>query len=712
MALIGTIRNNGWILIALMVLALGGFIIMDIVSNAQNYSSGDANTIGKINGQTIERAALENADKLLFSDQGDAYATRQAAWNYLVEKNLIEQEAKELGLGVSSEELKQIMFGPDNLSPNVQKKYTNRQTGQVDGQALMQIRSALEGGQEMNPQFRAFWAELEKETVKDRLQRKLLNAVFKGVYTPNWLAEAVFNESNTRADFLFVKVPYDSIPDADAVPTDADFQAFYDESKETFRTQEEVRFMEYYPIDVLPTAADSANLKAGLEKQLADFRASTNDSVFCLTRNGFYNPYNYFKKVELGTAADLLLSAPLGTVVGPYFADQQRQYRIGKIIDRKAMPDSVKARHILIAAKAPVEFEAASKRIDSIRNLIAGGMRFDSLAKKFSQDPGSGAKGGDLGYFLPGTMVPEFNAVSCFTGTPGKLYKVKTQFGYHLIDILDRKYSGETGVQLAYLAANLEPSEETQAAAKEKAIALASKCKTNDDLRKEVEAMGDGAKIMTTNGMRMNDYNQNMAQALGSPDAVRDMTRWAFGEKTKKGNVSSEVYPVRDPNGGFYDAKYVIAAVKSVVPKGLANWQDVKAQIEPPVKNRKKAAVIKAKIGGTTDLAVVASMFGVKIDTAQSAAFSANQIGKVGTEMKVNGTMANLEAGQTSSLIDGLSGVFLMKMLSKTPPPPIPADMAMFKRQAGGRIQYDIQNGLMNSLKKNSDMKDFRFKFY
>ena len=55
MALIGKIRENSWILIALMVLALGGFIIMDIVSNAQNYSSNDMNTVGKVGGVELVR---------------------------------------------------------------------------------------------------------------------------------------------------------------------------------------------------------------------------------------------------------------------------------------------------------------------------------------------------------------------------------------------------------------------------------------------------------------------------------------------------------------------------------------------------------------------------------------------------------------------------------------------------------------------------------
>lgn len=713
MALIGKIRENSWILIALMVLALGGFIIMDIVSNAQNYSSNDMNTVGKVGGVELDRKELDLADKFLFKDKAqDDYQSRQMAWNYLVEKALVEKEAEAMGLGVSKDELKQLMFGPENISQIVQQKYQNRQTGQVDFQQIQQIQQAIESNSEeldKNPDFKRFWSSLEKEVVKDRLQRKLLNAVFKGITAPNWLAEDFFKEANSKGDFLFVKVPYEKVSDEEAKPTDDDYKAFYDESKESFRTTEELRFVEFAALDVLPTSADSAAVKGGLAKQIADFQAATNDSVFCISRSGFYNPNNYFKKVELEGAADLILSAPIGSVVGPYFAETRREYRIAKVLDRRAYPDSVKARHILIRATNAGELAQANKTIDSLKNLIERGMRFDSIAVKNSQDPGSGAKGGDLGYFLPGTMVPEFNAVSCFTGAMGKLHKVTTQFGVHLIDITDRKYGKEIGVKLAYLNAAMEPSEATQQAVKDRAIALLNKSKTGDALKKELEAAG--IKTMSSPAIRAAEYSSNFVNALGSADAVRDMQRWAFGKDVKTGSVASEVFAVRDPSGGFYDAKYIVSSLKNILPAGLPKWSDLKPQMEQPVKNRKKAAVIKSKIGGTKDLGAIAGQFGVAVDTAMQAAFGSQQIAKVGQEPKVNGTFARLEGGQTSDPIDGQAGVFVIQVLGKTPVTP-PADLSMFKKQAIGRALYDVNNGLLNSLKKNADVSDNRAKLY
>ena len=60
MALIGTIRKNGWILIVFMALALGGFILMDIVSNSTRYASGDIYSLGKVNGKEIKLTEFKN----------------------------------------------------------------------------------------------------------------------------------------------------------------------------------------------------------------------------------------------------------------------------------------------------------------------------------------------------------------------------------------------------------------------------------------------------------------------------------------------------------------------------------------------------------------------------------------------------------------------------------------------------------------------------
>jgi peptidyl-prolyl cis-trans isomerase C len=87
-----------------------------------------------------------------------------------------------------------------------------------------------------------------------------------------------------------------------------------------------------------------------------------------------------------------------------------------------------RARHILVAKE---------ERAQELKGKIEGGEEFVQVAKTFSLCP-SGKQGGDLGFFSKGDMVPEFDQV-VFAGEVGVVHgPVKTQFGYHLIEVLER----------------------------------------------------------------------------------------------------------------------------------------------------------------------------------------------------------------------------------------------------------------------------------
>ena len=104
--------------------------------------------------------------------------------------------------------------------------------------------------------------------------------------------------------------------------------------------------------------------------------------------------------------------------------------------------EEVHARHILIKTQNPedsVEVQAAFAKTDSIYQLIADGADFGELAKELSDDKSNSSQGGDLGFFGWGRMVDEFQEAA-FAMKIGEVSRpVKTMFGYHLIELLDRK---------------------------------------------------------------------------------------------------------------------------------------------------------------------------------------------------------------------------------------------------------------------------------
>ncbi len=109
--------------------------------------------------------------------------------------------------------------------------------------------------------------------------------------------------------------------------------------------------------------------------------------------------------------------------------------------------EEVKAAHILLKVdpKASEADKTAIKlKLEDIRNQIVAGADFAKMAKKYSEDPGSKDQGGDLGYFHKGMMVPPFENAA-FALKKGELSKiVETNFGFHLIKVLDKKPSRKT----------------------------------------------------------------------------------------------------------------------------------------------------------------------------------------------------------------------------------------------------------------------------
>jgi peptidyl-prolyl cis-trans isomerase C len=103
--------------------------------------------------------------------------------------------------------------------------------------------------------------------------------------------------------------------------------------------------------------------------------------------------------------------------------------------------EQVKASHIIIRVKATAEEKTkaeARQKIEAVQHKIKAGQDFAALAKEYSDGP-SGAKGGDLGYFKRGQMVPAFEDAA-FVLEPNQVSDiVETQFGYHLIKVYDKK---------------------------------------------------------------------------------------------------------------------------------------------------------------------------------------------------------------------------------------------------------------------------------
>jgi peptidyl-prolyl cis-trans isomerase C len=150
------------------------------------------------------------------------------------------------------------------------------------------------------------------------------------------------------------------------------------------------------------------------------------------------------KQARADLVVSKLVDAEVGTIAGPSDADAKAYY--AKNSAKFNQPESVRASHILIRVdeKAdPATRAKAKATIELVLKKAKAGEDFAKLAQEYSQD-GSAAQGGDLGYFPRGQMVPAFSDAA-FALKPGEISGVVTsQFGYHVIKLIDHKAAGIT----------------------------------------------------------------------------------------------------------------------------------------------------------------------------------------------------------------------------------------------------------------------------
>lgn len=706
MALIGKIRNNMWAVFIIIALALLSFILMDSMGPGGGQGANVNQAIGTVGGQKLKQMDFERTYSALFNNATDPNVGREALWNYFVEKSIADKEAEALGMSVGKDELMDLQFG-NNISPIIFQNFANPQTGQLDVARLQQIKNQIEGGEPLNPQFATYWAEQEKQIKTTQIQTKLNNMVTKAIYTPNWMAESVYKEENSTVDIAVVKIPFDNMPVEGITVGDKDISAYALAHKHEYELKEEMRIVDYAIYNVGPTAADTIQWRDKMLESMERFDAASNDSLFAFSNNGFYSPlygkveqFDEFYKERLG-------DYEIGKVYGPYLLGSS--YQAIKITDKKVLPDSVQAAHILkrVTPGNAEQLEEANRLMDSLMTVINRNKgKFAELAKEFSEDTANKDDGGDLGYFAQGAMVAPFNEAAFHTGTVGNVYKVHTQFGIHLLYIKDQMYeSREPKYQAAYISMAIIPSKETESQAYDEMLTLVGEYQNLEDLK---PAVSSNPNIVweTSDNLPINGYTVG---SLGGGSTSRDIVKFAFDEDTQINDISPNVFQYTDPVR-YYTNKYVIAGLSGIKKAGMPPPADLRNQLEFTVLNQLKAEKAIATIGAN-DLASVAGQYNVAVDTLTNLNMLNNFIAGLGNEPSVIGAAFSQEIGQTSAPILGNSGVFVVKTLTRNEAGAI-SGLTSVKKAISQEKRQSSRFGLMKALRDNVKIQDNRSVFY
>jgi len=704
MALIGKIRNNSWLLIVSLGLALAAFIIMDMTAPGDMAGGGQSSfTIGTVVGEEIDWRDFQQAEDILYSGSGaDLFERREALWEYFVEKTIIQDMAANMGLEVGESEMEELLYGT-NLSPIVRERFTDPSTGQVDRNQLNEIRQAVQTGQ-MEPGMIRFWRFQEDEVRNQRLLDKLNSVVNKGIYTPTFMAEDMEFTRGTSVSMDFVNIPFTVIPDGEVEVSDSELRNYLRDHRREFERKDETRRVAYVSFDILPSEEDSMFLFNEMEAIATQIAVTDDLAGFTDMNQGAFDEA-YFREDQLSSDyANRLFNMEIGEVDGPFISDGN--YSILKLYDRKQVPDSVRSRHILRFAENNVQLAEEERLLDSLITVLESGAEsFDSLAAEFGMDA-TYEDGGDLGYVVPGDMVKPFNDLIFYQAEPGQYYTVRTQFGVHLVEVTDRIYSSEEeGVRFAIIEEPIIPSEETQNAMYDQVLRFVAENRTIGELELSAEENPE-LSLTTSNFFTRNDYS---IQGLGANTTSRDVIRWAFSRSVRTGEVSPEIYGFQHDDH-FFTEKYVVVGLKDIESAGLPSVSAVRSTILPRVMNKKKGEKIASAIEGMT-LQQIADKYQLAVEQAMDVNLGDGFVPGIGSEPAVIGALKMLESGQQSSPVIGTSGVYSLEVLNKVEPPQV-SITSQVRRQLSAQKRDAVGRSLIESIKETVDVEDTRYRVY
>ena len=702
MAVLGNLRKNSFVLIAVIGMALFAFVIAGVFDGSGFQSQ---EPIGKVNGEELSISDFRNQmDVLKKSYNFNDLQALTTAWDESVRIELLNQEINELGIGSSSDHLE--YFLSQSPSFNSDERFIN-DAGLFDVNKFSNFISELK---EINPEAYFQWSNQENQFNNQIKANTYFNLISSGLNSTFFEGKKQYYTSNSNANISFVKIPYSSIPDSLVSVKNSEISKYIKDNPEDFE-QESTRNIVYVIFDESPSKKDQNDLRLRLENLLNQREEynqvsklnevvpgflTTSDLELFLSENSdipydsIYRPKGFFSSDH----AQMIFNLDNNQTYGPYTDGEFLKY--SKMIDKKRN-GNVRASHILVsyqgAQGASSEItrtkEDARKEASRILNLARNNPdSFSSYALEFSDGP-SKSNGGDLGFFQEGMMVKPFNDY-VFSNRVGRIGLVETDFGFHVIKVVAK----EDVVLVGTIGLKNIPSDRTS----DSIFNIASKFEI--DLGKSID-INKTASDLDFEVKSLNSIGE-LDHDLPNMENQRRLVQWLFNEDSNVGD-----YKRFDlSQGGF-----VIVQINDKQDKGLMPARLATLTVTPILKNQKKAEMIISENKKYTTLEDLSASNNLEIINVSALNQITPVVSQAGFEPKLVGTAFGLEVGQTSNLIEGETGVYLVKLNSLNSVEEIDSYSA-FENQLTSKLRTNLDFNIVQSLKKSADVVDNRSDYY
>lgn len=657
MALMNKMRDKMHIVLYVLVGAFLLTIVFEWGMNFTGMSSRRGSDIGVVNGkpisfkdyETLYRNYLEQYRQQLrgqeIDDQMEARIQEQV-WESQVMKILLDEEYEKLGLKVSDKEIADEIFS-DNPPMVIAQQFRNPETGQIDRERL---NNAI-----ADPRNKQAWIQLEQYIKQQKLQEKLQTLLLESMRSTDSEARQKFEAQNAKVSGKYVLFDMSRAKsDSAYYVSDAEIKAYFNEHKEEYR-QDPTREALYVFFPTDPTEADKELIKKELESLKKEFAETKNDTDFVRLHGDSPVIEKTLPRGQLPVEIDTLVFKPetrVGTVLGPVQDFMTNEFKLIKITSLKPNGETqVRASHILLKPSGNTKADTA-KTIAEAKELMAKikkGESFEKLAREKSQDPGSGANGGDLNWFGRGRMVKPFEE-ACFNGKVGDLIgPIQTQFGIHIIKITGRDSREFKGIELTK---KIVPSPATL----EKQRRVASEFEFNArEIGFDSAARRSLYTVRETGIFSRNGY----VPIIGYNNA---MARWGF--RAKLGEIS----PVIEAKDGF-----AVMKLTSINDDGYRKFDDgLKQELKSRIIREKKMQDLRklaeemfAKCEGSLERAIALDSL-LRITETGTVTLSNPTIQGIGYDANAASALAALEVGALSKPIETNRGVMLAVLAEKT----------------------------------------------
>lgn len=698
MAVLSKIRQRSVFLIIIIALALFSFVLADVIRNGGFSSDKSQTTIATVNGTEISRQEFAEKVDAYEKQVGPNITSTQAVntiWEREIRSTLLKEQYNELGLRVGADQLNAAYA--QYLGAN--QNFTDA-NGQFSRAKLNEYMASIK----QNEQLYSFWQNNLRSIEQTVLEQTYLNMVKGGLVSTLAEGERQYRFENDKINIEYVQIPYTSIADTDVPVSDAEIKEYVEAHPNEFQVDAQVD-IQYVLFSEEPSESDIQEARASITALLDDrvergdslvgFRNTTDNEEFVNEySDGTYVGRWQYKRELPPAISDTIFTMNEGEIYGPYQTDNR--FNLTKLIERRQLPDSVEARHILIPiglnptdsiTRNDAQAKAAA---DSILRVVRGDRsKFPEIVTAMSSDQGSVERGGHYDWFTYNMMVPAFRDFT-FEGETGDIGVVKSNFGYHVIEIEGQK-NMQPVAKIATVSKDIEASENT----------------LNDTFSKaarfeEAAREGDFSEVAKEQNLQAKPVNK-----IGELDANipgigtnRGIVTWAFNEDTKVGDITKE----NTANG------YAIVQLTRKSDAGLMSVAEASSKVIPIIRNKKKAEKIRASISGTS-LQEIANNKNVQVQNATALTLAAPTIPGAGSEPKVVGAAFGKKAGETTDLINGKSGVFKVRVLAINKAPDLD-NYASYANQLNATVVPQMNTKVHQALRENADIEDNRATFY